>query len=62
MTAEERREQAIQSLVRLLRTTPFKTEFVVKKKPTGIKIIIEMTHEQINKMMEMAARKEEQSQ
>ena len=43
----EKREQAIQGLADMLRTSPFQVEFKVKKKPAGIKIIIEVTQEQM---------------
>ena len=32
----------------MLRRMPFQTEFKVKKKPAGIKIIVEMTQEQMD--------------
>ena len=47
MTTEEKREQTIQSLADMLRITPFQVEFKVKKKPAGIKVIIEVTQEQM---------------
>lgn len=47
MTTEEKKEQTIQSLADLLRTSPFQVEFKVKKKPAGIKVIIEVTQEQM---------------
>ena len=47
MTTEEKREQAIQGLADMLRTSPFQVEFKVKKKPAGIKVIIEVTQEQM---------------
>ena len=48
MTKEEKREQTIQSLADMLRTSPFQVEFKVKKKPAGIKVIIEVTQEQMD--------------
>lgn len=54
MTAEEKREQVIQGLTDLLQSTPFTVEYKVKKKPQGIKVIIEVTQEQMDKMMEQA--------
>ena len=48
MTAEEKREQTIQGLADMLRTSPFQVEFKVKKKPAGIKVIIEVTQEQMD--------------
>lgn len=47
MTTEEKREQTIQGLAGMLRTSPFQVEFKVKKKPAGIKVIIEVTQEQM---------------
>lgn len=48
MTDEEKIEQAIQALTSMLKTTPFSVEFKVKKKPAGIKVIIEVTQEQMD--------------
>lgn len=59
MTAEEQREQVIQSLANMMRTTPFTSEFKVVKKPKGIKVIIEVTQEQMNQVMEQARQKHE---
>lgn len=47
MTTEEKREQTIQGLADMLRISPFQVEFKVKKKPAGIKVIIEVTQEQM---------------
>ena len=58
MTAEEQRERAIQSLVGMLRTTAFTVDFEVKEKPHGIKVIVEVTQEQLDMMLHKAARKE----
>ena len=57
MTSEEQREQAIQSLTDMLRTTPFQVEFKVKEKPVGIKVIIEVTQEQMDSTIRYAAEK-----
>ena len=51
MTTEEKREQTILSLADMMRTTPFQVEFKVKKKPVGIKVIVEVTQEQMEGMM-----------
>ena len=48
MTTEGKREQTIQGLADMLRTSPFQVEFKVKKKPTGIKVIIEVTQDQMD--------------
>ena len=55
MAPEEIKEQTIQSLANMLRTHPFSVEFVVKKKPAGIKIIYEVTKEYMDAMMKKAA-------
>ena len=47
MTTEEKREQTIQGIADMMRTSPFQVEFKVKKKPAGIKVIIEVTQEQM---------------
>ena len=63
MTTEEKREQTIQGLADMLRTSPFQVEFKVKKKPAGIKVIIEVTQEQMDgitkKTLEKAKRIEQ---
>lgn len=50
MTKEEQREQAVQNIADMMRKSPFSVEFRVKKKPTGIKVIIEVTDEQMDKI------------
>ena len=59
MTEEEQREQVIQSLANMMRTSPFTSEFKVVKRPKGIKVIIEVTQEQMNEIMkrQMGGRK-----
>jgi len=59
MTIEEEREQAIQRLANMLRTSPFQVEFKVKKKPAGIKVIIEVTQEQMNGIAKQTMEKTE---
>ena len=59
MTTEEQREQAIQRLANMLRTSPFQVEFKVKKKPAGIKVIIEVTQEQMNGIAKQTMEKTE---
>ena len=59
MTQEEQREQVIQSLADMMRTMPFTSEFKVVKKPKGIKVIIEVTQEQMYMVMEQAIQKHE---
>ena len=60
MTQEEQIEGVIQSLAKVLRKTPFSVEFKVVKKPKGIKIIHEVTQEQLNMIMERARKKSEE--
>lgn len=55
MTPEELREQAIQNVANSLRNQPFSVEFKVKKKPKGIKIIYEVTKEELDILMRKAA-------
>lgn len=57
-TEEEKREQVIQDLAEELRRTPFSVEFKVKKKPVGIKIIFEVTQEEMDKMAEDACQRQ----
>lgn len=54
---ELQREQAIQGLSEMLRTMPFQVDFKVKKKPQGIKIVIEVTQEQMDDMVDTMAKK-----
>ena len=51
MTPKEQRERVIQNLAKTLRHSPFVVEFKVKKKPKGIKIIYEVTEEQMKVMV-----------
>lgn len=57
MTAEEKREQMIQGLTNLLRTTAFTVEYKVKKKPKGVKVIIEVTQEQMDTLTKQVVNK-----
>jgi hypothetical protein len=54
---EEAREQMIQNITEMLRRNAFTFEFKVKKKPQGIKVIYEVTQEELNTMMQQAAKK-----
>ncbi len=51
-TEEEKREKAIQNIAEWLRRNPFSVVFKVKKKPAGIKIIFEVTQEEMDAMLE----------
>ena len=49
MTKEEiARQKVIESITGMLQTTPFTFEFKVVKKPKGIKIIHEVTQEEMD--------------
>ena len=54
-TTDEKREEVIKNITEMLRRNPFTFEFKVKKRPQGIKVIYEVTQEELNKMMEQAA-------
>ena len=56
MAQEEQREQVIQNITGLLRTNPFSFEFKVVKKPKGIKVIIEVTQEQMDDITKNVAK------
>lgn len=49
---DEKREQAIQAIADMMRNSGFDVELKVKKKPAGIKVIIEVTQEQMDAMMD----------
>lgn len=51
---EEQREQIIQQIADMLRTTQFSVEFAVNKNPKGIRIIHEVTQEQMNEYISNA--------
>jgi hypothetical protein len=55
---EEKREQAIQAIANTMRDCGFDVELQVKKKPKGIKVIIEVTQEQMDVMVEQMKGKE----
>ena len=57
MEENDKREQVIQTIANMLRTYPFTSEFKVMKKPKGIKVIIEVTNEQMDAIMENAMEK-----
>ena len=54
---EEQREQVVQNIADMLRRNPFTFEFKVKKKPQGIKVIYEVTQEEMDSMIKKAAEK-----
>lgn len=54
MDIEDKREQVIQNIAEQLRYTPFAVEFKIVDKPQGIKIIHEVTREQMDALMRAA--------
>ena len=57
---EENREQVIQVIADIMRDSGFNLEFKVKKKPAGIKVIIEVTQEQMDAMVDNMKQKKEE--
>lgn len=57
MTQEEKREQIILSIAEAMRREDFTFEFKVKKKPAGIKIIYEVTQDDLNEIMKASTQK-----
>lgn len=55
MAQDEKRENVIQNIADMLRINPFTFEFKVKKNPKGIKVIYEVTQEQMDAMMKKAS-------
>ena len=53
MTQEEKRDATIKDLVELLKNNPFSMEFKVVKKPKGIRVIYEMTQEEMDMLLAM---------
>ena len=53
-TTDEKREEVIKNITEMLRRNPFTFEFKVKKRPQGIKVIYEVTQEELNAMMAAA--------
>lgn len=55
MAQDEKREQVIQNIADMLRTNTFTFEFKVKKNPKGIKVIYEVTQNEMDALMKKAA-------
>lgn len=53
MTQEEKRDAVINQVAQLLKVNPFSMEFKVVKKPKGIKIIYEVTQEEMDEIIRM---------
>lgn len=56
ISAEDARENAIQYVAHMMRDMNFNIEFAVKKKPQGMKIIFEVTQDQMDEIMKMKNR------
>ena len=54
MNIEEKRERVIQSIAEQLRHNPFAVEFKIVENPKGIKIIHEVTREEMDALMRVA--------
>jgi hypothetical protein len=48
---EEKREQAIEEIAALLKSMPFGVEIKATKRPKGIKVVIEVTQEEMNELI-----------
>ncbi len=59
MTTQEKREQVIQNIADQLRCNSFTFEFKIVKKPQGIKVIREVTQEELNALLKAAKGGEE---
>ena len=51
---EQQRERVIQGITEMLKINPFTFEYRVKKKPAGMKVVYEVTQEQLDEMMNQA--------
>lgn len=58
MTQEEKRDATIKDLVELLKNNPFSMEFKAVKKPKGIRVIYEMTQEEMDMLMKIQRERE----
>ena len=54
----DQREKVLNGLMKLLSNSSFTYELVVKKRPKGIRIIHEVTEEEMNAMVENSRKKE----
>ena len=58
MATEEPREEVIQKIADMLRQNSFTIEFKVMKRPKGIKVIYEVTKEQMDAMVDEGLEKQ----
>lgn len=60
MVVDDVREQKIKGIAEMLRLMPFSIEYVVRKKPKGVKVIVELTQQEIDYLSnKMAANMED---
>lgn len=52
---EKRKEMAVQSIIVLMESEPFTFAFRVKKKPKGLRIIYELTQEEMDMLVKNKA-------
>jgi len=57
---EEQRKKIIKQISNLLMRNGFTFEYVIRKKPKGIKVIFEVTQEQLSKIIEQGRKEHEQ--
>ena len=62
VTTGEQKDLIIQDLADRLRTSPFQVDFVLKKNPAGIKVIIEVTQEQMDMVEKQTLEKQGEKQ
>ena len=62
MTTEEKREQVILALTDLLRHTHYTIQIKAKKKPQGVKVIIETTQESLESLAKQVFEKRNMSE
>lgn len=58
MTQDEKREEVIQAIADMLRVSSFTFEYKVKKKPQGLKVVREVTQEELDEILKNAAGKQ----
>ena len=62
VTTGEQKDLIIQDLVDRLRTSPFQVDFVVNENSAGIKVIIEVTQEQMDMIEKQTLEKQGEKQ
>lgn len=52
MTQEEQRKKAVEHIIGLIENNPFTFEFKVMKRPKGIRVIYEITQEEMDALID----------